>query len=70
MVQDKHCFELYGYDIIIDGDLKPWLLEVNASAALTGDSDADYTLKRNLLEHVLNVVDVEGKLKGDEHHVR
>ena len=69
MINDKHCFELYGFDVMIDDTLKPWLIEVNASPSLSANTQEDYVMKCEMLNDVLDIVDIEGKLKGDEEHV-
>jgi tubulin polyglutamylase TTLL2 len=50
------CFELYGFDILIDQDLKPWLLEVNLSPALTIETQVDIDVKRPLLEDMIDLI--------------
>lgn len=56
MASDRHCFECYGYDIIIDNNLKAWLVEVNASPSLTSTTVNDRILKYKLIDNILNVV--------------
>ncbi|XP_053607885.1 polyglutamylase complex subunit TTLL1-like [Plodia interpunctella] len=56
MSNDRHCFECYGYDIIIDNNLKPWLIEVNASPSMTATTVNDRILKYKLVENMLSVV--------------
>ncbi|XP_039281000.1 LOW QUALITY PROTEIN: probable tubulin polyglutamylase TTLL1 [Nilaparvata lugens] len=56
MANDRHCFECYGYDIIIDNQLKPWLVEVNAAPSLTSTTVNDRILKYKLIDNILNIV--------------
>ena len=51
----NNCFEVFGFDILIDSDLKPWLLEVNLSPSLATDSPLDLTIKSTLLTDVFNL---------------
>ena len=56
IINDKHCFEMYGFDILMDSNLKPWLLEVNASPSLTTTTEMDRKLKMQLLQDTFEIV--------------
>jgi len=56
ILNDKHCFELYGYDILLDQSLRPHLIEVNASPSLTVTTVNDRLLKEEVLFDTMNVV--------------
>lgn len=58
-----NCFELFGFDILIDANLKPWLLEVNHSPALSLDCSTDVSVKRRLIHDVIELTCVAGLRK-------
>ena len=47
---------MYGYDILIDANCKPWLVEINASPSLTTNSKTDKEIKMNLINDVYKIV--------------
>lgn len=54
----ENCFELFGFDVILDEDCKPWLLEVNLSPSLACESPLDLKIKSNLCSHMFTLAGV------------
>ncbi|CAM9174701.1 unnamed protein product [Ectocarpus fasciculatus] len=61
IIHDKQSFELFGYDVLVDETLRPWLLEVNASPSLGASNRDDLRLKKQMVGDALDIVDVEGR---------
>ncbi|XP_035157206.2 tubulin polyglutamylase TTLL6 isoform X3 [Callithrix jacchus] len=53
------CFEILGFDILLDRKLKPWLLEVNHSPSFSTDSRLDKEVKDGLLYDTLVLINLE-----------
>ena len=49
------CFELFGFDVLLDERLRPWLLEVNISPSLHSACSLDYMVKGPLISHLLTM---------------
>ncbi|XP_072524250.1 tubulin polyglutamylase ttll6 isoform X2 [Salminus brasiliensis] len=52
------CFEILGFDVLLDHRLKPWLLEVNHSPSFTTDSRLDREVKDGLLYDTLVLINL------------
>eukprot|EP00826_Nyctotherus_ovalis_P036353 TRINITY_DN3214_c0_g1_i2.p1 TRINITY_DN3214_c0_g1~~TRINITY_DN3214_c0_g1_i2.p1 ORF type:complete len:671 (+),score=171.15 TRINITY_DN3214_c0_g1_i2:298-2310(+) len=56
VVQREQCFEVFGYDIMIDETLNPWLIEVNCSPAVDYSTEVTKRLVKLGLEDTIKVV--------------
>ncbi|XP_052057766.1 tubulin polyglutamylase TTLL5-like isoform X14 [Mytilus californianus] len=55
MPHKGNCFELYGFDVLVDDNMKPWVLEVNLSPSLACDSPLDSKIKTNMISDLLSM---------------
>lgn len=52
------CFEMYGFDVMIDKEMKPWLLEVNICPSLSSGSPLDKRIKTKLVADTLTLTGI------------
>uniref|UniRef100_A0AAQ5XP26 Tubulin--tyrosine ligase-like protein 5 n=1 Tax=Amphiprion ocellaris TaxID=80972 RepID=A0AAQ5XP26_AMPOC len=60
-----NCFELYGFDVLIDSNLKPWLLEVNLSPSLACDAPLDLKIKASMIADMLSLIKVLRRIQEE-----
>lgn len=57
------CFEILGFDILLDYKLKPWLLEVNHSPSFSVSSKVDQKVKYAVIKDTLNILYMHSKYR-------
>ena len=63
-LENSLCFQIFGMDIFIDSESKPWLLEVNHTPSFCTDSPLDYNIKKNVLRDTLHILNLNQKRKA------
>jgi hypothetical protein len=63
----KGCFEIFGYDFVIDEDFDPWIIEINTNPSLEETNPFLNTILNRMIGNLLrfNVLDDAFKLTLD-----
>lgn len=59
------CFEVLGFDVMIDHKLNPCLLEVNYTPSFTADTPLDRYIKKGLIQDTLTLINATEKWKKE-----
>ncbi|KAK3588044.1 hypothetical protein CHS0354_012090 [Potamilus streckersoni] len=67
--KSRYCVhELFGFDILLDENLKPWVLEVNISPSLHSNSQLDVNIKGHMIRDLFNIAGFRIPDKHDVAH--
>lgn len=64
------CFEILGFDIILDHKLSPWLLEVNHSPSFSTDTPFDHKVKFQLIYDTVRLLNINTKGNVNQYEKR
>lgn len=59
------CFQILGFDILLDSKAQPYLLEVNHTPSFVTDTPLDELIKKNLIKDSLILMNINTKVKSD-----
>jgi len=65
---NRQCFQVFGFDVMLDAHAKPWLLEVNLDPSLRTESPLDLKIKSQMLIDLLNIVGMSIPLAPEHRH--
>ena len=57
MTHQPCCFEVFGYDVLIDSALRPWLIEINASPSMARENALDVRVKNAMIADTIRLID-------------
>ena len=50
------CFEILGFDVLIDEKLKPWLIEINHAPSFATDTPFDWKIKKDVIADAIQLL--------------
>ena len=57
-MENSMCFEILGFDVMLDDKLRPYIIEINHDPSFETDSPLDFKVKRKLISDTLRLLNL------------
>jgi hypothetical protein len=58
------CFQILGFDVMLDANLKAYLIEINQMPSFQTDSPLDMKVKKGVIHDTINLLNLSVKRKN------